>query len=324
MRKLAIINEDLNGESIAKSVDQKTESLMVSMGMDEPLQETKFGMINPYRTGLTEFLAVEEAKEKEEREAEEAKEAALAKKRQEELEAEAEELEAIKREQEEEKMKAKQGDSEANGAKDEFKFTIGADDDEDEDDDDELDQNSPNKKLKAANDATENAQEIFVDSDDDEDEDEPKIVEEIKVNTSPEEESKDGDNQLTTRDGDDQYEESKQEALAENDGGEEDKEDSGSSPNPYAKHNLSMDKGATIWLRDHELVQTRKEIKNPSALRSMVSQVKEERLLTLKNGVLYSIKRIPSKNIASKSIGRFFAAKIPDSEQDQISQEDRG
>ena len=46
----------------------------------------------------------------------------------------------------------------------------------------------------------------------------------------------------------------------------------------------------------------------------MVSQVKEERLLTLKNGVLYSIKRIPTKNIASKSIGRFFAAKIPDSQ----------
>ena len=45
---------------------------MVSMGMDEPLKETDYGMSNPYRTGLTEFLALEEAKEQEERDAEEA------------------------------------------------------------------------------------------------------------------------------------------------------------------------------------------------------------------------------------------------------------
>ena len=51
---------------------------MVSMGMDEPLQETSYGMANPYRTGLTEFLAQEDAKEYEEREAEAAKKVALA------------------------------------------------------------------------------------------------------------------------------------------------------------------------------------------------------------------------------------------------------
>ena len=64
--------EELKRDNIAKTVDQKTESLMVSMGMDEPLKETQFGMSNPYRTGLSEFLALEEAKEKEERDAEEA------------------------------------------------------------------------------------------------------------------------------------------------------------------------------------------------------------------------------------------------------------
>ena len=47
---------------------------MVSMGIDEPLQESEFGMVNPYRTGLEQFLAAEEEKEKEEREIEEAME----------------------------------------------------------------------------------------------------------------------------------------------------------------------------------------------------------------------------------------------------------
>lgn len=69
-RKLASINEDLTQKTISKAVEEKTESVMVSMGIDEPLQETEFGMANPYRTGLDEFLKIEEAKEKELREAE--------------------------------------------------------------------------------------------------------------------------------------------------------------------------------------------------------------------------------------------------------------
>ena len=32
--------DELKRDNIAKTVDQKTESLMVSMGMDEPLKET--------------------------------------------------------------------------------------------------------------------------------------------------------------------------------------------------------------------------------------------------------------------------------------------
>ena len=44
------------------------------MGMDEPLKETEFGMANPYRTGLEQFLALEEAKKKEQQEAEEERE----------------------------------------------------------------------------------------------------------------------------------------------------------------------------------------------------------------------------------------------------------
>lgn len=42
--------------------------------MDEPLKETEFGMANPYRTGLEQFLALEEAKKKEQQDAEEEKE----------------------------------------------------------------------------------------------------------------------------------------------------------------------------------------------------------------------------------------------------------
>ena len=44
--------------------------------MDEPLKETEFGMANPYRTGLEQFLALEEAKKKEQQEAEEEREKA--------------------------------------------------------------------------------------------------------------------------------------------------------------------------------------------------------------------------------------------------------
>lgn len=46
--------------------------------------------------------------------------------------------------------------------------------------------------------------------------------------------------------------------------------------------------------------------------------------MTLKDGVLYSIKRVPSKNIATKSLGRFFSASITTDPQAQLAQEDRG
>ena len=84
-RKLAILNAPGIGhldsativevnEKISTTVQQKTESIMVQMGMDEPLKETEFGMANPYRTGLEQFLALEEAKKKEQQDAEEEKE----------------------------------------------------------------------------------------------------------------------------------------------------------------------------------------------------------------------------------------------------------
>ena len=68
-----------------------------------------------------------------------------------------------------------------------------------------------------------------------------------------------------------------------------------------------------VQLKDFELTQARKEIKRPGALRSVsafhsfvwlsylvylaflqiVSYVKEERLLVLKDGIMFSLKRIP-------------------------------
>lgn len=63
------------------------------MGIDEPLNETDYGMANPYRQGLNQFLEQEESKEKKERDVEikarEEREAAL--KEQERLEQEEEE-----------------------------------------------------------------------------------------------------------------------------------------------------------------------------------------------------------------------------------------
>ena len=84
-RKLAILNAPGIGtmdsaaiieanEKISTEIASKTESIMVQMGMDEPLKETEFGMANPYRTGLEQFLALEEAKKKEQQDAEEEKE----------------------------------------------------------------------------------------------------------------------------------------------------------------------------------------------------------------------------------------------------------
>ena len=56
----------------------------------------------------------------------------------------------------------------------------------------------------------------------------------------------------------------------------------------------------------------------------MVSQVREERLLTIRDGCLYSLKRVSAKNIAAKSLSRFFAQKIPESQQEILAAEDRG
>ena len=63
MLQIATLNEDLNANTISKTMGEHTENLMVSMGMDEPLQETEYGMINPYRQGLSAFLACEDAKD---------------------------------------------------------------------------------------------------------------------------------------------------------------------------------------------------------------------------------------------------------------------
>lgn len=41
------------------------------------------------------------------------------------------------------------------------------------------------------------------------------------------------------------------------------------SPNPYDKSNLLMEKGGNVWLKDYDLIQARKEVKRPSALRSV-------------------------------------------------------
>ena len=56
----------------------------------------------------------------------------------------------------------------------------------------------------------------------------------------------------------------------------------------------------------------------------MVSNVRQERLLTIHDGVLYSFRRVLSQNIAAKSFGRFFAAKLPDSHQENLASDDRG
>ena len=85
-----------------------------------------------------------------------------------------------------------------------------------------------------------------------------------------------------------------------------------------------MEKGEQVHLREFVLLQTKKEVKNPGALRSIVSQVREERLLTIRDGILYSLKRVSAKNIAAKSISRFFAQKIPESQQEILAAEDRG
>ena len=50
----------------------------------------------------------------------------------------------------------------------------------------------------------------------------------------------------------------------------------------------------------------------------------EERLLSVNDDFLYVLKRIPAQNIATKSIGRFFAARIPETQAEQVAQKDKG
>lgn len=71
-------------------------------------------------------------------------------------------------------------------------------------------------------------------------------------------------------------------------------------------------------------MQSKKIVKRPGYLQSIVSHMTEERLLTMHEDALFSIKRIPSTNVASKSLSRFFAAKLPESNQAALSQNDRG
>ena len=189
-------------------------------------------------------------------------------------------------------------------AQDEFKFTIDADDEEV---DDEETFSGPDQEEPSPEKAEEElAQEQFVDSDDDVDATQPTPV---SASETPQ-----GCQLL--------IEEEKSESSSTAKDSVTESRESGN--NPYAKENLPMEKGHYVFLRDFELLQARKEVKNPSALRSMVSQVREERLLTICNGVLFSFKRVPSKNIAAKSLSRFFAQKLPESQQEMLAQEDRG
>ena len=45
MVQLASLNEDLRQSNIGGKID----TVMVQVGMDQPLEETDFGMANPYR-----------------------------------------------------------------------------------------------------------------------------------------------------------------------------------------------------------------------------------------------------------------------------------
>ena len=64
---------DVKAKEFVSKVEEQAKDLMVSFGIDEPLQETEYGMVNPYRTGLAEFLAQEEQKERELLEVEQAR-----------------------------------------------------------------------------------------------------------------------------------------------------------------------------------------------------------------------------------------------------------
>ena len=46
-----------DAKEFVNKMEEGANSLMVSMGIDEPLKETEYGMKNPFRTGLGDFLA---------------------------------------------------------------------------------------------------------------------------------------------------------------------------------------------------------------------------------------------------------------------------
>ena len=55
-----------DAKELVNKMEVSASNLMVSIGIDEPLQETKFGMVNPNRTGLGDFLAKADAEEAQE------------------------------------------------------------------------------------------------------------------------------------------------------------------------------------------------------------------------------------------------------------------
>ena len=82
---------------------------------------------------------------------------------------------------------------------------------------------------------------------------------------------------------------------------QEDKKD-----NPYTFENLSMEKGEQVHLKDFTplILQTWKDVKHPTStlLSFGTQQVRQERLLVIRSGIMYSLKRIMVLNIATKSL----------------------
>ena len=72
--QIVSVANEIDAKDIVSKVEEGAADLMVQMGIDEPLQVTEFGMANPFRTGLSDFLAQEDAKEQQLQELEEAKE----------------------------------------------------------------------------------------------------------------------------------------------------------------------------------------------------------------------------------------------------------
>ena len=76
--------------------------------------------------------------------------------------------------------------------------------------------------------------------------------------------------------------------------------------NPYTFENLSMEKGEQVHLKDFTplILQTRKDVKHPTStlLSFGTQQARQERLLVIRSGIMYSLKRIMVLNIATKSL----------------------
>lgn len=129
-RTITQLNDEITKDAIVSNIEEGASNLMVSIGIDEPLKETEYGMVNPYRKGLDQFLAQEEErKKKEQEEAEEARERERqeAMKRAEELVRQAEEQAANSS-----TIETDGGQEPPKENKEEFKFTIDGDDEEDE------------------------------------------------------------------------------------------------------------------------------------------------------------------------------------------------